>query len=189
MVTKEEHAIVLDFLPNGYPFDKRPIHKKTPIVQAIGKENLVLLELVPKPDVFLQPYAEVYVGEGKRDQIHHIMGKIEPENLTQTAKAELEFVVKDLIIASPERFVKFFNDAGPINMRMHQLELLPGIGKKHMLEIIDQREEKPFADFNDLKIRVRLLPDPEKAILKRILLELEGTEKHYLFVRGMAPRR
>ena len=71
---KEEYAIVLDFLPNGYPFDTRPMHKKTPVAQAIGKLHFILLELVPKKGQFLQPFQEVYMGEGKRDQIHHIVG-------------------------------------------------------------------------------------------------------------------
>ena len=53
---KEEHVIVLDFLPNGYPFDTRPLHLKTAIAQAIGKKHLVLLELVPKKGIYLQPH-------------------------------------------------------------------------------------------------------------------------------------
>lgn len=183
-MTKEEHAIILDFLPNGYPFDKRPTHKKTPIAQAFGKENLVLLELVPKKDCFLQPYEEVYIGEGKRDKIHHIIGRIHPSKLTETAKNELSFVIEDLVKKNEQKFIQFFNSAGPINMRRHQLELLPGVGKKHMLEILRVRDEKPFDGFHDLKERVKLIPDPEKTIAKRILLELEGNEKHYLFVRG-----
>ena len=69
---KEEYAIVLDFLQHGYPFDKRPSHKKTPIAQAIGKSNFTLLELVPKVDIFLQPYEEVYIGAEKRG--HHSGG-------------------------------------------------------------------------------------------------------------------
>lgn len=184
MANKEEHAIILDFLPNGYSFDKRPIHKKTPVAQAIGKENLVLLDLVPKEGVFLQPHEEVYIGQGKREKIHHIIGRMETSNMTQTAKSELKFVVKDLVVKSPDRFMHFFNKAGPINMRMHQLELLPGIGKRHMLELIDKRRDGDFASFEDIKKRVPLIPDPEKAIIKRILLELEGNEKHNLFVRG-----
>ena len=32
---KEDQAIVLDFLPNGYISDRRPSHKKTAIVQAL----------------------------------------------------------------------------------------------------------------------------------------------------------
>ena len=43
---REEYAIVLDFLPLGYPFDKRPSHKKTPVVQAIGKTGFVLLQRI-----------------------------------------------------------------------------------------------------------------------------------------------
>ncbi len=182
MQTKEEFAIVLDFLPHGYPFDPRPSHKKSPIVQAIGKTHFTLLELVPKKEVFLQPLAEVYIGEGKRDQIHHIIGRLPMEKLTATAKTELEFVVRDLVRKNERRFVDFLNTARPLTTRMHQLELLPGVGKKHMWEILETREKKPFESFNDVKERVKLMPDPEKAIIKRILAELSGNEKHKVFV-------
>ena len=67
---------------------------------------------------------------------------------------------------------------------MHQLELLPGLGKKHMWQIIEARRDKPFEDFSDLKNRVKLMPDPEKTIIKRILQELEGSEKHRIFVEA-----
>lgn len=179
---KEEQAVVLDFLPNGYPFDNRPMYRKTAIAQAIGKKHFVLLELVPKKDIFLQPYEEVYIGEGKREKIHHIIGKLPIEKLTQTAKAELEFVVKDLIKKNLDIFLEFFNKAQPLTTRMHQLELLPGLGKKHMWEILDARKEKPFESFDDIKKRVRLMPNPEKIVIKRILAELSGKEKHRLFV-------
>jgi len=184
MAIKEDYAVVLDFLPNGYAFDRRPVHIKTPIAQAIGKQNLVLLELVPKKDFFLQPHEEVYIGEGKRDKIHHIAGRISPSKLTETAKTELNFIVEELVQKDETKFVEFFNNAGPINTRMHQLELLPGIGKRHMLALLDARIEKKFENFKDIKERVPLIPDPDKVIIKRILLELEGTEKHYLFVKG-----
>jgi len=82
------------------------------------------------------------------------------------------------------RFVEFFNKAGAVNTRVHQLELLPGIGKKHMGSILERREEKEFENFEDIRKRVSLLPDPEKAIVKRILLELQGNEKHMLFVKN-----
>jgi putative nucleotide binding protein len=66
---------------------------------------------------------------------------------------------------------------------MHQLELLHGLGKKHMKEIIDAREDKLFDSFADMKARVKVMPRPEEAIVKRILLELDGLEKHNLFVK------
>ena len=179
---REEIAVVLDFLPHGYPFDNRPSHKKTAIVQGLGKEHFVLLELVPKKDVFLQPLQEVYIGEGKRDQIHHIVGRLPLERLSATAKSELDLVLKDLVHKNEKRFVDFFNKSQPLTTRMHLLELIPGLGKRHMWEIIERREEKPFVSFQDIKDRVKLMPDPEKAIMKRIMAELSGNEKHRVFV-------
>jgi len=179
---KEEKAIILDFLPNGYPFDKRPMHMKTAIAQAIGKEHFILLELVPKKGVFLQPYEEVYMGEGKRDKIHHIVGKLAMDRLTETAKGELDHLIKENVEKNEKKFVDFFNKAQPMNTRMHQIELLPGIGKKHMWQILEEREKKEFESFNDIKKRIRLMPDPEKTIIKRILIEIEGKDKYRLFV-------
>ena len=179
---REEKVIVLDFLENGYPFEKGDGFRKTPIAQAIGSTYFVILELVPKKNIFLQPYEEVYVGEGKRDKIHHIRGKLPIDKLTGTAGSELEFVVKDLVTKDEARFVKFFNESKPLSTRMHELELLPGLGKKHMWEIIDEKKAEPFKSFEDLKKRVKLMPDPVKIIVKRILKEIQGNEKHSLFV-------
>ncbi len=180
--SREEYVVVLDYLPNGYPLDNIPAHKKTPIAQAIGKNHFTLLELVPRREVFLSPLSEIYIGDGKRDEIHHIIGKLSIAKLTGTAHKELEFVIKDIVNKDMKRFIDFFNKAQPLTTRMHQLELLPGLGKKHMWEILEVRKDALFVDFNDLKNRVKLIPDPEKMVVKRILSELEGKEKYKLFV-------
>ena len=182
-LVKEERAIVLDFLPNGYPFDIRPMHQKTPIVQALGRDHFILLELVPKKGIFLQPNEEIYMGEGKREKIHHIIGKIPIGKLTQTAQMQLEFVVKDMVEKNESQFINFFNTAGPVSTRRHQIELIPGIGKKHMWEIIEKRSESPFKSFQDMQKRIHLMPDPKKAIIKRILIEIKGEDKYKLFTR------
>lgn len=179
---KEEYAVVLDFLPNGYPMDSRPVYRKTPIAQALGKDHFILLELIPKKGTSLQIGDEVYIGEGKRDHIHHILGRMNPEKLTQTAKGELDFIVQNIVRTQERRFVDFFNKASPINTRRHQIELLPGIGKKHMWEIIEERDKEPFRNFDDIRDRIKLMPDPEKMIIKRILLEINNEDKHFIFV-------
>lgn len=179
---KEEKAIILDFLPNGYSNDTRPIHLKSAIAQAIGVDNFTLLEVVPKKGVFLQPYEEAYIGEEKREKIHHINGKIGMSKLTQTAKAELAHVVEQVVSDNESKFVQFFNKAQPLSTRMHMLELLPGVGKKHMWEIIEERRGDPFTSFEDMRKRVKLMPDPKKAIVRRVMQEIEGSEKHNLFV-------
>ncbi|MBS3064254.1 MAG: DUF655 domain-containing protein [DPANN group archaeon] len=181
---REEHCIVLDFLQHGYADDSRPLHKKEPIVQAIGKNFFTLLELVPAPGIKLKPYDEVYIGEGKRDTISYIKGMLWASKLTQTAKNELPFVVEKIVENNEPIFIEFFNKAGPISLRAHQLEVLPGVGKKHAAEIIKAREEKLFESFDDIKTRVTAISDPKKTIVNRILAELEGKDRFRLFVRA-----
>ena len=175
---KEDYAIVLDYLPHGYPLEKRIM----PIVQAIGEETFTLLELVPRKGVSFEIGERVYIGEGKRDKIYYIAGRLKREKITEAAKEQLQEFLKDAVIKNEKKFVAFFNNAQAINKRMHQIELIPGMGKKHMKEILKQREEKPFESFADLKKRIPNLPDPEKAIVRRIFKELTEFERYNLFV-------
>jgi len=174
---KEEYAIILDYLPNGYPLEK----KMMPIAQAIGKKNLTLLELVPRRGVDLEIAEEAYIGEGKRDKIYYILGKLHREKLTESAKAQLEEFIEKIVKEREKEFIDFFNKAEAINKRLHQIEFLPSFGKKHMQEIIKQRQEKEFESFEEMKKRIPNLPDPEKAIEKRILIELTTLERTNLF--------
>ena len=176
---KEENAIILDYLPNGYPLEK----KMMPIAQAIGKKNLILLELVPRRGISLDVGEDVYIGEGKRDKIYYILGRLHREKLTESAKNQLQEFIGKIVKEREKEFVDFFNKSEAMNKRLHQIELLPGFGKRHMQEILKQRKEKEFESFEDMKKRVQNLPDPEKAIQKRILTELINIERHNLFVK------
>ena len=174
---KEEHAIVLEYLPNGYPLER----KMMPIAQAIGEINLTLLELVPRRGVSLEIGEKVYIGEGKRDKIYYILGRLHKEKLTESAKSQLQEFIRKVVKEREQRFVEFFNKSEAINKRIHQIELLPGFGKKHMQEILKQRKEKLFENFEEMKARIANLPDPEKAVEKRIIEELTGFERYNLF--------
>lgn len=176
---REESAIILEYLPNGYPLEG----KMMPIAQAVGKQNLVLLELVPRRGVNLESGEEVYIGEGKRDKIYYILGRLKREKLTEPAKEKLQEVIARVVKEKEKEFVEFFNKSEAINKRIHQIELLPGIGKKHMQELLDKRAEKQFESFEEMKSRVSNLPDPEKAIEKRIFQELTNLERYNLFVK------
>ena len=175
---KEEYAIVLEYLPNGYPLEG----KMMPIAQAIGEINLTLLELVPRRGIPIEIGEKVYIGEGKRDKIYYILGRLHKEKLTEAAKNQLQEFIQKVVKAREKSFIDFFNKAEAINKRIHHIELLPGFGKKHMQEILKQRKEKPFESLEEMKTRIANLPDPEKAIEKRILQELTSSERYNLFV-------
>ena len=176
---KEEYAIILEYLPNGYPLEK----KRMPLAQAIGELNLTLLELVPRKGLSLEIGERVYIGDGKRDKVYYILGRLPREKITEAGKNQLQEFIKKIVGERESKFVEFFNKSEAINKRIHQIELLPGFGKKHMREILNKRKEKPFDSFEDMKKRIQNLPDPEKVIEKRIIQELTNFERHNLFTR------
>jgi len=174
----EENAIILDFLPYGYVMEK----KMMPIAQAIGTNGFTLLQLVPRRGEKFEVGETAYIGEGKRDKVQYILGRCPREKLTETAKIQLEEFIADSVKEDEEKFVKFFNEAQAINTRLHQFELLPGLGKKHTKAILEAREEKQFESFEDIKERVHNMPSPEKVIEKRIMEELTEIQRHNLFI-------
>jgi len=181
---REEYAVVLDFLQHGYADDPRPLHRKEPIVQAIGKSFFTLLELVPREGISLRPFDEVYIGEGERDKISFIRAALFPDKLTQTAKSTIPAIVEKLVSDSEAKFIEFYNKAGPVSLRTHQLELLPGIGRRHSEELLAERQKAPFVSFEDIKKRVSAISDARKAIVQRILDEIDGKDRFRLFVRA-----
>ncbi len=176
---KEDYAIVIDYLPYGYALAK----ERTPIILAIGTQYFSLLELVPRRGVKIEIKEKLYIGEGKRDKVYYIKGRADPEKLTENAKLNLQEVVHEILTQRQDIVVKFFNEAQAINKRLHMIELLPGFGKKHTEDILKAREERPFESIEDLKKRVKNLPDPIKAVEKRIIQECTQHEKYKLFTR------
>jgi len=179
----EEFAYVLDYLPYGRSLMGKSPRITTALVQIIGEMHFTLLEAQLKPSATAAPLERVYIGRDSRDKIMRVIGRINYDQLTATAKAELENVLEKMIVAQEHRFIEFFNTSSAITPRMHSLELLPGIGKKLMWLIIQQREKKPFTNFKNFKERTGI-NEPIKTLAKRISEELIGESKYRLFTRA-----
>jgi putative nucleotide binding protein len=120
----------------------------------------------------------------QRTKVLHVKRRVNFSELTSAAQTELPFIVEGIIQRDEERFIRFFNDAQAISTRLHMLELIPGLGKKTMWHIIEERKKGPFKSFSDLTARISSLHQPEKLIMKRILQEMEDTsEKYHIFIR------
>lgn len=176
----EEFAYVLDFLPRG----KSVVIKgrEGPMVQAVGEERLTLLELLAMENQDFEMGEKVKIGKEGREKIVSVLGKLTYEELSSEAKASLPAVVENLVKESEKKYVAYFNDLQPLTPRLHGLELIPGIGKTFMKEIVDMRERQPFASFDDVQKRVGLR-DPAKMIAKRIVEELSGDSRVSIFVK------
>ncbi|MBO4246484.1 DUF655 domain-containing protein [Halomicrobium sp. IBSBa] len=175
-----EPAVVLDFLPHGKSDDDRPQYQKQPLAYAMGTEDFRLYEIVVG--------AETDVTFGDRIDVHSTdfdrVSVVEYDDLPSGAQSELDYAVEDLVEAEADRFVDFYNEAQPITLRLHQLNLLPGIGKKLRNSILDERKRKPFESFEELEERVSGLHNPKEVLVERILEELsEDDLKYSRFVR------
>lgn len=177
---RENHAIILDYLPQGYASS----FKKEPIAQALGEEFFSLLELIMRSEEKISLRDRIYIGPDKREKVQYIKGRVPYEKLTVTARNELKNILEEMVTKDEKKYVGFFNTTGPLSVRRHSLELLPNIGKKHMWDIIAEREKKPFESFKDLANRIKLMPDPHRVVVERILEELKGDTKYFLFVKS-----
>jgi putative nucleotide binding protein len=181
----EEYAVVLDFLLHGRPGFRptgRAGYRAGALIQCVGEEFFTILEALVKEGLMLKPNDRVYVGKEAREEVTYIIGRIGFDELTAAAKAELPSVISRIVLNREKWFVNFFNTARAITPRMHALELVPGIGKKYMWQVINMRERKPFESFEDLQKRTEL-PNPVKLVTKRVMEELEGDSKYRLFTR------
>jgi len=176
----EDYALVLDYLPQGKSSD----FKSKQLAQVIGTEFFTLLEVVPKSE--LKVMEKVYIGKDVRDKIELIKSRITSKQLTSAANSELEKAIESIVIENEKKFIFFFNNSSGVSLRLHKLELLPGIGHKHLQDTLAERKKKPFETFKEIQERIPLLPDPLKLIVKRIANELTGEEKYYLFTRPPA---
>jgi putative nucleotide binding protein len=178
----EEYAYVLDYLPHGRPGAPRTSHTTQGTLQLVGEEYFTLLEASPIPDAEYNIRDKIFVGKGDRGLVGHILGRINYEELTSSAKAELPAVIEIIVQENEKRFVDFINESQSLTPRMHSLELIPGIGKRLMFQILELRERYPFESYEDLKTRTSL-SDPVKLIARRALKELSEAEKYYIFTR------
>ncbi|HDS59548.1 MAG TPA: DUF655 domain-containing protein [Thermoplasmatales archaeon] len=178
----EDYVYILDYLAMG-----KPGHRKEALAYGVGEDQFTLLELLPKRDVALTIGERVYVGKDKeqRGKIAKVKGRVNYEELTAAAHGELPYIIQDIVKDHEQRFVKFYNECPSISTRFHALELLPGLGKKTMREIVEERRKQPFTSFEDLSQRVKHLTHPEKLIARRVEEELMNPDQKYrLFTRS-----
>lgn len=163
-----KEAIVLDKTQREVQF------KQTNIIFCLGVSNFALLEMYSDKNVKIQ---EIISTENE------IVKRIKYNKLTNIAKKELERAIEKIVLENENKFVNFFNNAKPISIRRHQLDLLPMIGKKHKIALFEYlKKNGPFKSFEDIK-KIEMMPDPIKIIVSRIIEEIEGGTdiKYYLF--------
>ncbi|GIU71545.1 MAG: DNA-binding protein [Candidatus Nitrosocaldaceae archaeon] len=176
----EEYAYVLDVLPNSR--SKTVKGREGLIIQAIGEDKLTLLELLGMPNMDFEIGERLYIGKEGRTKVISVLGRLDYNSLTSAAKDELPYIIENIVKNNEKKFIDYINHAQPLTPRIHSLELIPGIGKTYLMQILNEREKKPFESFEDLQQRTGIR-EPIKIIAKRIHEEISGNTKMNIFVK------
>ena len=181
-IKKFRELIILDLLLHGHPEEDKPSWSKIPIAQVLTFPDFVLYEVKCNRDSDIKVQEKnTYEEFLKQNKLGDVIKKIDYNDLTNTSKALILPLLETEVLNYEEEFINFFNNSTSITPRMHSLKLLPGVGQKHMWEIIDARNRQKFTTFKDISDRTSM-SQPAKQIALRIIKELqrEGV-KYYLF--------
>jgi len=180
-IKKFREIVILDLLLHGHPEEDRPSWSKTPIAQVLTFPDFVLYEVKMNrnSDIKVQEQKtyEEFLNENK---LGDVVKKIDFSDLTSTSKALIQPILEKEVLKFEEEFINFFNNSTSITPRMHALKLLPGIGQKHMWEILEARDRQKFVTFQDISDRTSI-SSPAKLIAQRVIKELQRDVKYYLF--------
>jgi putative nucleotide binding protein len=180
---EEELAVVLDFLARGRSDGNG--YGDGPLAYAVSMDSFTLYELQLAGDADISILDRVQISPDFDEGIERGR-EVEYDDLSDGARSELDYVVEDIVEDEEQRFVDFYNDAQPISLRLHQLNLLPGIGDKLRDNILDERKRHgPFESFEDVEDRVDGLHNPEEIVVERIIDEIREEDlKYHNFARS-----
>jgi len=176
----EEYAYVLDFSSRAR--SKTVRGREGIIVTALGEERLTLLEILGLDESEFEIGEKIYIGKEGRTKVQSVLGKLDFEQISDSAQTELNNVVSTIVKNNETRFVNYINNAQPLTPRKHSLELIPGIGKTYLKVIINEINKKKFDDYNDLELRAGI-KEPANHLSQRIIDEISGETQFRLFVK------
>ena len=173
---RDEYAYVLEYLPYGLSDSK----DRRPSV-IILTDSVALLQAALKKNVKVDVSKKVYIGENKREEIHHIIGRITPDKLSESGLQTLKDLIHNIVQENEKKYLGVINTLGPINVRLHAIELIPGLGKKLTQKLLEERKKKLFDSYKDLDERLQLVSSIVRSIEARILEELDNKDKYRVF--------
>ena len=146
---------------------------KTNVIVALGESKMLLGRYAGKnPATTVGERIYVGVDSNKRTEIGEILGMAKMDRLSGSAISDLPLVTQMFVEENQAHFIKaFFNIAGPLSLKQHAFELLPGIGKKKALQMVEIRGSSGFSSLEQLNESCAI--DAAELLAKRFVAEIE----------------
>tara|TARA_B100001250_G_scaffold413470_1_gene447737 strand:- start:408 stop:1196 length:789 start_codon:yes stop_codon:yes gene_type:complete len=146
---------------------------KQNVIVAFGESKMMLGRYTAK-NTEISVGSRIYVGvdSSKRKDVGDILGMARMDRLSNAAASDLPLVIQLFIEDNEAYFIKaFFNIAGPLSLKQHAFELLPGIGKKKAMQMVEVRGSSGFSSIEHLNESCSI--DAGELLAKRFVSEIE----------------
>ena len=149
---------------------------KTNVIVALGESKMMLGRYSSKsPDTAVGERIYVGVDSNKRNAVGEILGMAKLDRLSNSASSDLPLIAQMFVEENQAHFIKaFFNIAGPLSLKQHAFELLPGIGKKKALQMVEIRGSSGFSSLDQLDEACSI--DSAELLAKRFVAEIQDKD-------------
>ena len=129
------------------------------VITAISERLLIPCRLRSKSNIpQCMPNQRINIGkqDEKRAEVVHIMGLAKIDLMSNFAIQELTSVVQFVIEQNAQYYLEsYFNVASSMSLKKHAFELLPSIGNKKAMQMVDARG-RGFATIEDMNEQCKI---------------------------------
>ncbi len=142
------------------------------VINCITENHLYLIKARTKPGCGnLSSGKKLALPEDESSEIAMVLGRGRFRELPNTAQLALVDVVKQILSDNPKPSLTFYNRAGPVSLKFHAFQLLPGVGPSKAKKMIQSRTSMGWFSFEEVDEACEI--DSLQLISERLVEELE----------------
>lgn len=131
----ETHVRMLDPSPRNVPAGT---------CHAITEKGLHLVRVRQGGAASNEAGARLKIAES----VNSILGPVRHRDLSPRSHSQLSDSITAIIKENPEVYLGFYNRAGPVSLKMHAFQLLPGIGQSTAQQMVKARGREGWTDLD-----------------------------------------
>lgn len=109
--------------------------------------------------------------DGEEGKLAMILGKGRFKELPNSAQMATIEVIKGILAENPKPSLTFYNRSGPVSLKFHAFQLLPGIGPRKAKQMVSARKSDGWFTFEEVDEACGI--DALQLISERLVEELE----------------
>ena len=143
------------------------------IIHCITEQHLLLIKARASPGCgVLAPGQKLELPtEEASEKIALVLGKGRYRELPNQAQAAIVDVMKEILSENPKTCLEFYNRAGPVSLKYHAFQLLPGVGPRKATQMVKSRVSAGWMTFEEVDEACTI--DSLQLIVDRLVEELQ----------------